>query len=153
MTVALMGWMWRLRVWCNGHQTPGSFGLAPWALRPERLQWLNNPSGKHRHRAIWGSASAKPEAKIDHKSVGAIISPPKPDHTTGILRVFASTQPFAFFPPARKRHNRFHPRRSRGRSFAENRGLVANRTGLFDALLKSQTNINQYNALQQPSIS
>ena len=41
-----------------------------------------------------------------------------PDHTTGILASFASTQPFASLSTHRKRHNRFHPGRSRGRSFA-----------------------------------
>ena len=31
---------------CNAPTIPGSRGLTPWTLRPKRLQWLNNLSGK-----------------------------------------------------------------------------------------------------------
>src|SRR5689334_6516320 len=45
-TVALMGWMWRLRSERDERLVPGSRREGPWALGPARLKWLNNPGGK-----------------------------------------------------------------------------------------------------------
>ena len=62
--------MQRLRKW--GGNTPrlsGSFRLDPRALRPERLKWLNNPSGKLRKPCDLGLCKSKPEAKTAASSL------------------------------------------------------------------------------------
>ncbi len=62
--------MQRLRKW--GADTPrlsGSFRLDPRTLRPERLEWLNNPSGKHRKPCDLGLCKSKPEAKTAASSL------------------------------------------------------------------------------------
>ena len=62
--------MQRLRKW--GGNTPrlsGSFRLDPRTLRPERLKWLNNPSGKLRKPCDLGLCKSKPEAKIAASSL------------------------------------------------------------------------------------
>ena len=41
----------------------GSRGLDPWALRPMRLQWQNNPGGKHRKPYDPGLCQSDPKAK------------------------------------------------------------------------------------------
>ena len=43
----------RLQDWgTNAPQSSGSFGVVPRALRPERLQWLNNLSGKQKNAPV-----------------------------------------------------------------------------------------------------
>ena len=47
----------------NATKPSGSFRLDPRTLRPERLKWLNNPSGKHWKPCDLGLCKSKPEAK------------------------------------------------------------------------------------------
>ena len=62
--------MQRLRKWgVNTPRLSGSFRLDPRALRPERLKWLNNLSGKLRKPCDLGLCKSKPEAKIAASSL------------------------------------------------------------------------------------
>jgi hypothetical protein len=47
----------------NAPRSVGSLGLDPWALRPMRLQWQNNPSGKHQTPCDLGLCQSDPKAK------------------------------------------------------------------------------------------
>ena len=77
----------------------GSRGLDPWALRPMRLQWQNNPSGKHWKPYDLGLCQSFPSGKNRRKSVDAgdrvTAGRPRP----AFLRELASTQPFASYHP------------------------------------------------------
>ena len=88
MTVALMGWMWRLRVACDEHSAPGSFRFA--------LGTLGSP----RRKAVRQSPSDRAEAwtgvsKNRHESVGAGFAPFAGPHDRRLSWKFAPTQPFA----------------------------------------------------------
>ena len=47
----------------NAPQASGSRGLEPWILRSMRLQWHNNPSGKHQTPYDLGLCQSESEAK------------------------------------------------------------------------------------------
>ena len=93
---------------------PGANGWSRGYYGPLRLKWLNNPSGKQQTPCDLGLCKCQPEAKTAAKAWARNSRHP-PDHTTGIIASFASTQPFASFSYLRKRNNRFH----QGRSFAQ----------------------------------
>ena len=106
--------MQRLRKW--GGNTPrlsGSFRLDPRTLRPERLKWLNNPSGKLRKPCDLGLCKSEPEAKTAERGreLRATSRNTRPAFCVGL----APTQPFARRDqelPQGRRHNRRHKRRS-----------------------------------------
>ena len=47
----------------NAPRSVGSRREDPWALRPMRLQWQNNPSGKHQTPCDLGLCQSDPKAK------------------------------------------------------------------------------------------
>jgi hypothetical protein len=102
----------------------GSFGQDPRALRSERLQWLNNLSGKHQTPCDLGLCKNEPEYKIAAfltKSATARFSPapksaggvsgslalsqpphfPKHPRTYGLEAVAGTSPPFSFTPNSR----------------------------------------------------
>ena len=97
---------------------PGAGGETPWILRSARLRWLNNPSGKHWTPYDLGLCKNEPAGKNRRESVDADFAS-QPDYTTGILARACVHATLRFFLLPRKRHNRFHPRHSRGRSYAQ----------------------------------
>ena len=115
--------MWRLRAWCNGHQALGSPGMAPWALGPKRLQWLNNLSGKPQTPCDLGlcKRQTRSQNRPPKRGRGYRVTAGLTDrHICECLR---PRNPSPSLPTLRKRHYRFHP----GRSYAQ-RSLTSEST-------------------------
>ena len=126
-TVALMGWMRRLRIERDERLILGSPGAALRTLGSVRRKAVRQ---SRRDRA----EVAVPEAEIAAKAWTRTSRHP-PDHTTGILASFASTQPFASLSTPRKRQYRFHP----GRSYAQ-RSLTSESHYFVLARLRERAN-------------
>src|SRR5436190_23190598 len=107
-----MGWMWRLRIERDERLVLGSRREGPWVLRSTRLKWLNNPGGKPQTPCDPGLCKIFPEAKTAAKAWAQGLRQP-PDYTTGTSARACVHATLRFFHYPRKRHNRFHPRRSR----------------------------------------
>ena len=109
----------RLQGWdYNAAQSSGSLGLDPRTLRPERLKWLNNLSGKHQKPCDLGlcksEAKAKTAASRKRKSLiskGSCVSRASAhpslflNYCTCGLEARAGTSP----PPSYPHHQRAPP--------------------------------------------
>ena len=89
----------------------------PWARPVDTtvhcaLSGKTTPAANIRHRAIWGSVRASPMAKTAAKAWTRDFASTAGRHDRHYCESFASTQPFASRSTLRKRHYRFHPRRS-----------------------------------------
>ena len=131
MTVALMGWMWRLRVWWDEHWIPGSFRQDPRALRPARRKAVRQPAGQSRSMSRKpkppqkrGRGLRQPPGRHDrHFRVGCVHATLRyrplayargvrhSNHATGMICLSFAPSCLTY----RKRHNRFHSRRTRVR--------------------------------------
>ena len=139
MTVALMGWMWRLRAGWDEYPALGSFRQDPRALRPARRKAVRQ-SEEDRAEVRTGSRNRR-------KSVGAVCVNRRTTRPA-LLRRLRSRNP-SFLKPTRKRHYRFHHRRSS----VQNHKTIPNPTGLFDASFITPLKSGLYKRLHALSIS
>gem|GEM_PF-3577790 len=69
MTVIIDGVDAASRGWAETYSLfPGALDWDPWVLRPKRLKWLNNPSGKLKKPCDLGLCKSSTEAKIPAKA-------------------------------------------------------------------------------------
>ena len=108
MTVALMGWMWRLRLL-------GIVPFDPGELQTEQPGSIMTPAPRRRWARVWSHSQLQPDVPTSRKPPrkrGRGKSRHSRTNPPAYLRELASTQPFASSHYLRKRHYRFHPRRS-----------------------------------------
>ncbi len=91
---------------------PGAGGRALGHYDPMRLKWLNNPSGKPQTPCDLGLCKIFPEAKTAAKAWARAIAPTAGLHDRHFCESLRPRNPSLLSRLPRKRHNRFHPRRS-----------------------------------------